>query len=44
MLLKTKENKNDNLTNPTISMKANQLFFLTHDIYESKGNPSASGG
>ena len=37
MLLKTKVNKNDNLTYPTISMKTNALFFLSHDMYEKKG-------
>ena len=37
MLLKTKRNKNDNLTYPTISMKTNGLFFLSHDVHESKG-------
>ncbi len=36
MLLKKKGNKNDNLTNATISMKTNYLFFYTHDVYESK--------
>ena len=38
MLLKTKGNRNDNLTNPTISMKTNGLFFLSHDMYERKGS------
>jgi hypothetical protein len=37
MLLKTKGNKNDNLTYPTISMKTNGLLFLSHDVYERKG-------
>ena len=37
MLLKTKENVNDNLTYPTICMKTNDLFFVTHDVYERKG-------
>ena len=36
MLLKTKGNKNDNLTYATISMKTNYLFFISHDVYESK--------
>jgi hypothetical protein len=36
MLLKTKGNRNDNLTNPTMSMKTNGLFFLPHDVYENK--------
>jgi len=36
MLLKTKENRNDNLTNATISMKTNYLFCDTHDVYENK--------
>jgi hypothetical protein len=43
MLLKTKENENDNLTYPTISMKTNGLFFLTHDMYENKGTCSPPG-
>ena len=38
MLLKTKGNKNDNLTYPTISMKTKGLFFLSHDVYERKGS------
>jgi hypothetical protein len=38
MLFKTKGNKNDNLTYPTIFMKTNGLFFLSHDVYERIGS------
>ena len=38
MLLKTKENQSDNLTNPTMLMKTNNLIFRTHDVYENRGD------
>ena len=38
MLMKTKEERSDILTNATILMKTNGLFFLSHDMYESKGS------
>ncbi len=40
MLMKTKEEISDILTNATMLMKTNGLFFLSHDMYENKGTCS----
>ena len=37
MLMKTKEERSDILTNATMLMKTKGLFFQPHDMYESKG-------
>jgi hypothetical protein len=36
MLLKTKEERVDFLTDPTIYMRTKDLFRYSHDVYESK--------
>ena len=38
MLLKTKENKSDNLDGPTMFMKTNNLIFLGHDVDENRSS------
>ena len=38
MLMKTKEEGSDILTNATMLMKTNSLFFIPHDMYERKGS------
>jgi hypothetical protein len=37
MCMKTKENRSDKLTDPTMFMKTNGLIFVTHDVYEKQG-------
>ena len=43
MLMKTKEEGSDILTNATMLMKTNGLFFMPHDMYENKGTCSPAG-
>ena len=38
MLMKTKEERSDILTNATMLMKTNGLSLIPHDMYESKGS------
>ncbi len=38
MLMKTKEEGSDILTNATMLMKTHGLLFLPHDMYENKGS------
>ena len=38
MLMKTKEEGRDNLTNATMFMKTSDLSRYTHDIHENKGS------
>ena len=38
MLMKTKEEGSDILTNATMLRKTNGLLFLPHDMYENKGS------
>ncbi len=36
MLMKTKENRSDNLTYPTMLMEINDLILRGHDMHENK--------